>query len=44
MRRFLVIACIVVYAVLGIYDLCTGRLRCGTAEILLSVVNAILFL
>jgi len=44
MRRYLVILCIAAYAVLGIYDLCTGRLRVGVAELLLSLVNAVLFL
>jgi hypothetical protein len=44
MRKYLAIACIVSYAILGLYDLYTHRYRSGAAEILLAVVNAILFL
>lgn len=44
MRRYLVLVCILSYAILGIYDLATGRLRTGAAETLLAVINAILFL
>ncbi len=44
MRRYLVLVCILSYAVLGLYDLATRQYRTGTAEVLLAVVNAILFL
>lgn len=44
MRHYLVIACVLSYAALGAYDLCTGRGRQGAAECLLATVNAILFL
>ena len=44
MRRYLALACILSYAVLGVYDLATGRLRMGAAETLLAVINTILFL
>lgn len=44
MRQYLVIGCIVTYAVLGIHDLCTARLRAGCAELLLAIVNCVLFL
>jgi hypothetical protein len=44
MRRYFVLACILSYAVLGFYDLATRQYRIGAAEVLLAVVNAILFL
>jgi hypothetical protein len=44
MRRYLALTCILSYAVLGVYDIATGRMRTGAAETLLAVVNAILFL
>lgn len=44
MRRYLVLACILSYAVLGLYDLTTRQYRTGAAECLLAVVNAILFM
>jgi hypothetical protein len=44
MRCYLALACIGSYALLGIYDLVTARPRMGAAEVLLAVVNAILFL
>jgi hypothetical protein len=43
LRRILLIAVVVTYAALGVYDLCTGRVRTGAAGVLLAVVNAILF-
>ena len=43
-RRYLALACILSYAVLGVYDLATRQYRTGAAEALLAVVNAILFL
>ena len=44
MRRYLALACILSYTVLGVYDLATRQYRTGAAEALLAVVNAILFL
>jgi hypothetical protein len=44
MRRYLALACILSYAVLGVYGLVTRQYRMGAAECLLAVVNAILFL
>lgn len=44
MRRYLVITCILSYAVLGMYDPITRQYRTGAVECLLAVVNAILFL
>lgn len=44
MRRILIVLAIGSYAVLGLYDVLTGRMRAGVAEVLLAVVNALLLL
>ena len=44
MRRYIALIAIVSYGVLGVFDLCTGKPRLGSAEVLLSIVNALLLL